>query len=144
MGVHALLELASPAGQRAKLSAPEGKADEMVINCLRSLAMDAVQRANSGHPGTPMAMAPVGYALWARVLVYDPEAPHWMNRDRFILSMGHASMLLYGLLHVAGVRDVDPDGNVVDDKMSVTLDCIKEFRQLNSRCPGHPEYGATA
>lgn len=84
--------------------------DSLVINCIRSLAMDSVQKANSGHPGTPMAMAPVAYALWARVLNYDPTEPLWMNRDRFVLSMGHASMLLYGLLHVAGVREVGDDG----------------------------------
>merc|ERR1719428_2681515 len=83
--------------------------DECAIDCLRSLAMDAVQQANSGHPGTPMSMAPVGYALWSRVLNYDPTEPNWMNRDRFVLSMGHASTLLYGLLHLAGVREVDEE-----------------------------------
>lgn len=118
------------------------RADEQVINCLRSLAMDAVQKANSGHPGTPMAMAPVGYALWARVLNYDPISPQWLNRDRFVLSMGHASMLLYGLLHMAGVREVSEEGIGCDD-YAVSLDEIKAFRQIRSKCPGHPEYGET-
>eukprot|EP00928_Gymnodinium_smaydae_P024607 TRINITY_DN19869_c0_g1_i1.p1 TRINITY_DN19869_c0_g1~~TRINITY_DN19869_c0_g1_i1.p1 ORF type:complete len:734 (-),score=86.67 TRINITY_DN19869_c0_g1_i1:261-2462(-) len=122
------------------------KLDQMVINCLRSLAMDAVQEANSGHPGTPMAMAPVGYALWARLLNYDPEEPQWINRDRFVLSMGHASMLLYGLLHVAGVRDVDLEGGqtLPSGQLAVSLDDIKNFRQIGSKCPGHPEHGHTA
>ncbi|CAJ1406936.1 unnamed protein product [Effrenium voratum] len=118
------------------------KRDELVISCLRSLAMDAVQQANSGHPGTPMAMAPVAYSLWARVLNYDPECPHWMNRDRFVLSMGHASMLLYGLLHVAGVKEVTQDG-LLTGKMAVALEDIKSFRQFGSKCPGHPEVGET-
>lgn len=118
------------------------KKDTLVINCLRSLAMDAVQSANSGHPGTPMAMAPVAYALWARLLQYDPESPLWPNRDRFVLSIGHASMLIYGLIHVAGVKECDPDGKILDG-LSVPLDDIKNFRQLGSRCPGHPEYGFT-
>jgi transketolase len=116
--------------------------DQGVINCLRGLAMDAVQQANSGHPGTPMAMAPVGYALWSRVLNYDPTEPNWMNRDRFVLSMGHASTLLYGLLHLAGVREVGSEG-AVHDELAVTLEDIKSFRQLGSKCPGHPEYGHT-
>jgi len=114
--------------------------DEKVVNCIRCLAMDAVQRANSGHPGTPMAMAPVAYSLWARVLKYDPEDPFWPNRDRFVLSIGHASTLLYGLLHVAGVKEVGPDGKVLKDQLAVSLDDIKEFRKFGSRCAGHPEY----
>ncbi|CAK9068298.1 unnamed protein product [Durusdinium trenchii] len=118
------------------------KGDELVINCLRSLAMDAVQQANSGHPGTPMAMAPVAYALWARILSFDPEAPHWMNRDRFVLSMGHASMLLYGLLHLAGVKEVS-NSDEVTGQLAVSLEDIKEFRQFSSKCPGHPEFGET-
>lgn len=104
--------------------------------------MDAVQQANSGHPGTPMAMAPVAYALWARILNYDPEAPHWMNRDRFVLSMGHASMLLYGLLHLAGVKEVS-NHDQVTGQFAVSLEDIKEFRQFGSKCPGHPEFGET-
>ncbi|CAJ1395327.1 unnamed protein product [Effrenium voratum] len=93
------------AKERKSVDKEARKLDELVISCLRSLAMDAVQQANSGHPGTPMAMAPVAYALWARILKYDPDKPHWMNRDRFVLSMGHASMLLYGLLHLAEVKE---------------------------------------
>lgn len=119
--------------------------DSMTITCLRSLAMDAVQKAGSGHPGTPMAFSPVGYALWARVLVYDPQEPNWMNRDRFVLSMGHASMLLYGLLHLSGVREVDPETDLALDsgKLAVSLNDIKCFRQIGSKCPGHPEFGVT-
>lgn len=116
--------------------------DEQVVNCLRCLAMDSVQRANSGHPGTPMAMAPVAYAIWARMLRYDPQDPAWANRDRFVLSMGHASMLIYGLLHLAGVKEVDHDGKILETP-AVSLDDIKEFRQVNSKCPGHPEYHFT-
>jgi transketolase len=82
--------------------------DQLCVNTIRTLAIDAVQQANSGHPGTPMAMAPVAYALWQRVLRFDPEDPIWPNRDRFVLSMGHAPMLLYALLHLAGVKAVDP------------------------------------
>jgi transketolase len=112
--------------------------DALAINTIRTLAMDAVQKADSGHPGTPMALAPVAYTLWQSFLRYDPARPHWPNRDRFVLSNGHASMLLYALLHLAGVRDAaDPD------RAAVTLDDIKAFRQIDSRCPGHPEYGMT-
>jgi transketolase len=111
--------------------------DQVAINTLRTLAIDAVQKANSGHPGTPMGMAPVGYTLWQHALRYDPAAPHWPNRDRFVLSVGHASMLLYGLLHLAQVR------GGVDDEKPVTLDAIKQFRQLSSVTPGHPEYRMT-
>lgn len=102
--------------------------------------MDAVQKANSGHPGTPMAMAPVAYCLWQRVMNFDPENPLWPNRDRFVLSMGHASMLLYSILHLCGVKDVDKYGKAAD-RLSIELDDIKNFRQLGSRCAGHPEYG---
>src|SRR6185437_5904416 len=105
----------------------------------RTLAMDAVQQANSGHPGTPMALAPIAYALWQRVLRYDPANPIWPNRDRFVLSNWHASMLLYALLHLAGVRAVNPNYEIVGE-LSVTLDDIKHFRQLDSKTPGHPEY----
>jgi len=119
--------------------------DELAVNCLRSLAMDAVQQANSGHPGTPMAMAPVGYSLWARVLNYDPEEPRWMNRDRFVLSMGHACMLLYGLLHLAGVKEVDDETgrSSLSGELAVALEDIKAFRQIGSKCPGHPEFSET-
>eukprot|EP00929_Paragymnodinium_shiwhaense_P028029 TRINITY_DN16324_c0_g1_i3.p1 TRINITY_DN16324_c0_g1~~TRINITY_DN16324_c0_g1_i3.p1 ORF type:complete len:739 (-),score=133.82 TRINITY_DN16324_c0_g1_i3:291-2507(-) len=131
--------------QRKTVNQEALRADERTINCLRSLAMDAVQQANSGHPGTPMAMAPVGYALWARVLIYDPEEPNWLNRDRFVLSMGHASMHLYGLLHLAGVREVDPETGkaLPSGELAVSLDDIKAFRQIGGKCPGHPEYGET-
>lgn len=128
---------------RKNIDKERKKLDDYVVSCLRSLAMDAVEKAKSGHPGTPMAMAPVGYALWARVLRYDPLDPTWPNRDRFVLSMGHASMLLYGLLHVAGVRDIGPDGKVSEDELAVSLEDIKQFRQYGSKCPGHPEYGET-
>src|SRR6185312_4969444 len=116
-----------------------GNIDQLSINTIRTLAMDAVQKANSGHPGTPMALAPVAYALWQRVLRYDPANPIWPNRDRFVLSNGHASMLLYALLHLAGVRAVNPNYEIVG-QLPVTLDDIKRFRQLDSRTPGHPEY----
>lgn len=116
-----------------------GNIDQLSINTIRTLAMDAVQKANSGHPGTPMALAPIAYALWQRVLRYDPANPIWPNRDRFVLSNGHASMLLYALLHLAGVRAVNPNYEIVGE-LSVTLDDIKRFRQLDSRTPGHPEY----
>mmetsp|Transcript_58651 Transcript_58651/g.104302 ORF Transcript_58651/g.104302 Transcript_58651/m.104302 type:complete len:741 (+) Transcript_58651:51-2273(+) len=130
--------------ERKKLDKTEQKKDELVIACLRSLAMDAVQKANSGHPGTPMAMAPVAYALWSRILRYDPQNPNWMNRDRFVLSMGHASMLIYGLLHLSGVREVDDNGKALaSGELAVPLDDIKNFRQYGSKCPGHPEFGET-
>ena len=108
------------------------------INTIRTLSMDAVQAANSGHPGTPMSMAPVAYCLWQEFLRYDPKDPHWPNRDRFVLSAGHASMLLYSVLHLAGVRQAGKNNEILDAP-SVSLDDIKKFRQLGSRCPGHPE-----
>ncbi|MBI3650621.1 MAG: transketolase [Acidobacteria bacterium] len=101
--------------------------------------MDAVQKANSGHPGTPMAMAPVGYTLWQNFLRYDPTDPAWPNRDRFVLSIGHASMLLYSLLHLAGVQELDKATGEPTGKLAVSLDDIKQFRQLHSKTPGHPE-----
>ena len=113
------------------------------IDTIRTLSMDAVQAANSGHPGTPMALAPVAYQLWQKHLNFDPQNPNWANRDRFVLSIGHASMLLYSLLHLAGVSDVDENGNPVDAP-AVSLDDIKNFRQLESKCPGHSEYRWTA
>ncbi len=117
--------------------------DTLAINTIRTLAMDGVQAANSGHPGTPMALAPVAYSLWQRFLRFDPSDPIWPNRDRFILSNGHASMLLYSLLHLTGVQAVSPKYETVG-KPSVTLDDLKNFRQLDSRCPGHPEYRWTS
>jgi len=129
--------MASRAAPRAAARA-ESDLDRTCIDTIRTLAMDAVEQAKSGHPGTPMALAPAAYTLWQRVLRYDPEDPAWPNRDRFVLSNGHASMLLYALLHLAGVQDASRNGP------AVTLDDIKRFRQLGSRCPGHPEYGHTA
>ena len=116
--------------------------DLMCINTIRTLAMDAVQAARSGHPGTPMALAPVAYTLWQKRLSFDPQHPLWMNRDRFVLSAGHASMLLYALLHLAGVHAAEADGTTSGD-LAVSLDEIRRFRQLDSRCPGHPEHGLT-
>jgi len=107
------------------------------INTIRTLSMDGVQAANSGHPGTPMAMAPVAYTLWQQFLRFDPQDPVWPNRDRFVLSIGHASMLLYSLLHLTEVRAVSKDYETLGE-VSVPLDAIKAFRQLDSRCPGHP------
>jgi transketolase len=117
--------------------------DQLAVNTIRTLSMDAVQAANSGHPGTPMAMAPVAYLLWNEILRFDPEDPIWPNRDRFVLSMGHASMLLYSMLHLTGVKSVNPQYEVLGQP-SVSLDDIKHFRQLDSRCPGHPEYRWTS
>jgi transketolase len=117
--------------------------EQLAVNTIRCLAMDAVQAANSGHPGTPMAMAPVAYCLWQRFLRFDPDHPIWPNRDRFVLSMGHASMLLYSLLHLAGVKAVNAKYEV-PGYPTVTLDDIKHFRQLDSKCPGHPEYRWTS
>ncbi|GIX00704.1 MAG: transketolase [Pirellulaceae bacterium] len=117
--------------------------EKLAIDTIRTLSMDAVQAANSGHPGTPMALAPVAFQLWTEHLRYDPAAPLWPNRDRFVLSCGHASMLLYSLIHLAGIRAVDQSGQVLD-RPSITLDDIKRFRQLHSPCAGHPEYGEAA
>jgi transketolase len=122
---------------------PTTDLDQLSINTIRTLSMDAVQQANSGHPGTPMAMAPVAYALWQHHLRFDPNDPIWPGRDRFVLSMGHASMLLYSLLHLAGVKAVNPKYETLGQP-SVSLDDIKRFRQLDSRCPGHPEYRWTS
>ncbi len=112
--------------------------DTLSINTIRTLSIDAVQQANSGHPGAPMGLAPVAYTLWQQFLNYDPENPIWPNRDRFVLSAGHASMLLYSLLYLAGVRRVQGDTEITNE-LSVSLEEIKRFRQLNSRTPGHPE-----
>ncbi len=111
--------------------------DQLCVNTIRTLSMDAVQQANSGHPGTPMAMAPVAYALWQHHLRFDPDHPIWPNRDRFVLSMGHASMLLYSMLHLSGVKAVNPKYETLGE-LSVPLDDIRRFRQLDSRCAGHP------
>ncbi len=113
--------------------------DQLSINCIRTLSIDAVQQAKSGHPGTPMALAPLVYTLWNRVMRFDPQDPIWPNRDRFVLSNGHASMLLWSVLHLTGTRAVNPDYEVLGQP-SVSLDDIRRFRQLDSKAPGHPEY----
>ena len=117
--------------------------DQLTVNTIRTLSMDAVQAANSGHPGTPMALAPVAYQLWQHHLRFDPELPVWANRDRFVLSAGHASALLYSLLHLAGVRSVNPDYETIGEP-AVSLEDLRRFRQLDSKCPGHPEYRWTS
>jgi transketolase len=117
--------------------------DELCINTIRTLSMDAVQQANSGHPGTPMALAPLVYTIWQNFLRFDPDDPIWPNRDRFVLSNGHASMLLYATLHLTGVQAVNAKYERLGEP-AVTLDDIKRFRQLGSKCPGHPEYHLTS
>ncbi|MGK2931215.1 MAG: transketolase [Solirubrobacterales bacterium] len=112
--------------------------DELSINTIRTLSIDAIDKANSGHPGTAMALAPLTLKMWQEYLRYDPADPYWPNRDRFILSAGHASMLVYSMIHLAGVKRVDHDGNVTDTP-AISLQDIKDFRQLNSVTPGHPE-----
>lgn len=125
------------------IASADNPIDLTCVTTMRTLAMDAVQQANSGHPGTPMSMAPVAYALWQNVLRFDPERPDWPNRDRFVLSAGHASMLLYNLLFLSGVKQLGPDGTPTGE-FAVTLDEIKRFRQLDSRTPGHPESHITS
>jgi transketolase len=127
----------------ATVAQPRTDIDTLCINTIRTLAMDAVQKANSGHPGAVMGMAPAAYTLWQRFLRFDPENPIWPNRDRFVLSNGHASMLLYSLLHLTRVQAVDPDYETVGEP-SVTLEDIERFRQLDSKTPGHPEYRWTS
>ncbi|WP_432123758.1 transketolase [Streptomyces sp. C10-9-1] len=117
--------------------------DTLSVNTIRGLCMDAIQQAESGHPGTPMGIAPVAYTLWQRFLRFDPQDPVWPNRDRFVLSEGHASALLWSLLHLSGVRAVDADYEVLG-RPAVSLDDLRAFRQLDSRCPGHPEYRWTS
>ena len=116
---------------------------QLAVNTIRTLSMDAVQQAKSGHPGTPMALAPVSYVLWNNFLRYDPTAPQWPARDRFVLSCGHASTLLYSMLHVAGVRALDGQGQATDEP-AVSLDSLRAFRQMGSVCAGHPELGDAA
>lgn len=118
---------------------PEDKMVQLSINTIRTLSIDAVQAAKSGHPGTPMALAPLVYTIWNRVMRFDPQDPIWPNRDRFVLSNGHASMLLWSILHLTRVQAVNAEYENVG-KPSVTLDDIRHFRQLNSKAPGHPEY----
>src|SRR5258708_6019110 len=107
---------------------PKDRLEELCVNTIRFLAVDAVEKAKSGHPGTPMGMADIAFVIWTDFLHHDPSDPHWKNRDRFVLSAGHASMLLYSLLHLTGYPDM-------------TLDELKHFRQWGSRTAGHPEYG---
>jgi transketolase len=121
---------------------PKGDIDQVAINTIRLLAVDAVEKADSGHAGAPMGFAPVAYTLWTRFLNYDPDRPLWPNRDRFVLSNGHASMLLYALIHLAGVKRADRRGKLTGGP-AVSLDDIKAFRELGSVTPGHPEYGHT-
>ncbi len=128
--------------QQQAHSVPRGDMDTVCINTIRTLSMDAVQKAKSGHPGTPMGLAPAAYALWNQVLRYDPADPHWPNRDRFVLSAGHASMLLYSLIHLAGLKTVNEHEE--PGATALTIDDLKQFRQLSSKTPGHPEYRMTS
>lgn len=116
---------------------------KIAIDTIRTLSMDGVQAANSGHPGTPMALAPVAFQLWTENLRYDPSQPLWPNRDRFVLSCGHASMLIYSLIYLSGIKAIDKSGKVTDEP-SLTIENLKKFRQLHSPCAGHPEYGYAA
>src|SRR6202049_2376972 len=125
------------------VSSEKSPMEKLAINTIRTLSMDAVQAANSGHPGTPMALAPVAYCLWQHFLRFDPEDPIWPNRDRFVLSNGHASMLLYALLHLTGVKAVNAKYERLGEP-SVTLDDIKRFREIGSKCPGRREYALTS
>jgi transketolase len=120
-----------------------GELDELAINTIRTLSIDAVQKANSGHPGTPMALAPLVYVIWNEVLNFDPQDPIWPNRDRFVLSNGHACMLLWSVLFLTGTRAVNAQYERLGAP-AVTLDDIKHFRQLGSKAPGHPEYHLTS
>ena len=116
--------------------------EQLAVNTIRTLSIDGVQKANSGHPGTPLGAAPTAYAVWQHALRYDPQNPWWPNRDRFVLSAGHASMLLYSLIHLAGIK-ADNASYKGEERLAVTIDDLKTFRQAGSRCPGHPEYGWT-
>jgi transketolase len=129
--------------EHPRMSVPTATIEKLAIDTIRTLSMDAVQQANSGHPGTPMALAPVAYALWNETLRFDPATPSWPGRDRFVLSCGHASMLLYSLLYLAGVKKTDEAGKPVDAP-AISLDDIRNFRQLHAPCAGHPEYGEAA
>src|SRR5579863_7598511 len=120
-------------------SQTDAEMDQLCVNTIRTLAIDAVQQANSGHPGTPMALAPLVYVIWNRVMQFDPRHPVWPNRDRFVLSNGHASMLLWSVLHLTKTQAVNAEYETLGQS-SVTLDDIRHFRQLDSKAPGHPEY----
>jgi transketolase len=121
----------------------QDKLDKFAINTIRTLSIDAIQKANSGHPGTAMDAAPTAYTLWQQFLRYDPKDPHWINRDRFVLSAGHASMLLYSLIHLAGIKAAETSYQKAGGE-AVSLKDIETFREEGSRCPGHPEYGMTS
>jgi transketolase len=125
--------------KNAQRQVTSAQLDELSVNTIRTLSIDAVQKAKSGHPGTPMALAPLVYVIWNRVLRFDPLDPIWPNRDRFVLSNGHASMLLWSALHLTGTRAVNADYERLGQP-AVTLDDIRNFRQLGSKAPGHPEY----
>jgi transketolase len=127
---------AAPGSSRPMTNA---QLDQLSINCIRTLSIDAVQQAKSGHPGTPMALAPLVYTLWNRVMRFDPQDPIWPNRDRFVLSNGHASTLLWSVLHLTGTRAVNAEYERLGQS-AVSLDDIRHFRQLGSKAPGHPEY----
>src|SRR5205809_839172 len=120
------------------MTTPRGSIDDLCVNTIRTLCIDAVQQANSGHPGTPMAMAPVVYTLWQNFLRFDPDDPIWPNRDRFVLSSGHASTLLYSMLHLTGVKSVNEKYERLGTP-TVSIDDLKGFRQLDSKCPGQPD-----
>ena len=130
-------------GTTTRTGRTDQSVENLAINTIRTLSMDAVQAANSGHPGTAMALAPVAYTLWQRFLRFDPDRPIWSNRDRFVLSVGHASVLLYSLLHLSGAKAVNPQYETLGE-LSIPLDDLRRFRQLDSKCPGHPEYRWTA
>jgi len=130
--------IASPALTSPR-SMTDAQLDQLSINCIRTLSIDAVQQAKSGHPGTPMALAPLVYTLWNRVMRFDPQDPIWPNRDRFVLSNGHASMLLWSVLYLTGTRAVNAEYERLGQP-AVSLDDIRHFRQLGSKAPGHPEY----
>ena len=125
------------------MSTSSATIESLAINTIRTLSMDGVQAANSGHPGTPMALAPVAYTIWNEAMNYDPKNPLWPARDRFVLSCGHASMLLYSMIHLTGIRALDDNGKPTGDP-SLTLDNLKNFRQMGSPCAGHPEFGDAA
>ena len=127
---------------RTEAHPPMNSTDQLAVDTIRTLSIDAVQKANSGHPGAPMGLAPVAYSLWQEALRYDPAAPAWPARDRFVLSGGHASALLYSLLHLAGVVELDRAGRPTG-KPAVALEDLQAFRQLHSKTPGHPEHGHT-
>src|SRR5436305_1583285 len=122
--------------ERNPSGANTGELDQLAINTIRTLSIDAVQQAKSGHPGTPMALAPLVYTIWNRVMRFDPQDPIWPNRDRFVLSNGHASMLLWSALHLSGIQAVNADYERLG-KPAVTLDDIRHFRKLDSKAPGN-------